>query len=299
MVTSHEFSFAPTITNVPRLSGACRLVELSISVWSGRKQDKTATQSAADANGADKDTLNTTKKLLGDCPELEAIRKFGANTRNYVYSCTTVWGDLGQRMLAMGLFPAFHKEITGMETEFWRLVDEFLQVYDFAKSKAQAKLGSLFNPDEYPSSDSLRAKFKFVCVYPPMPETGDIRVDIANEAEKYLAQEYERHYRDRYEAAMRDVWDRVYKSVSHMAERIDYQGKEDKKKFHDTLVSNVREGLDLLAAFNIGGDPKLTQLHATLDQALIGVTPDALREDDAFRLETKAKVQSVLKNMTW
>jgi len=285
--------------NVPKLSGAARLVELSISVWSGRKQDKAATQSAADANGTDKDMLNTTKKLLGDCPELEAVRKFAANTRYYVYGCTTPWGDLGQRMLSMKTFPKFHKEMTGLETEFWRLVNDFLSTYDFAKSKAQAKLGALFNPDEYPTSDSLREKFRFICVYAPMPETGDIRVDVANEAEVFLQSEYAKHFQQRYDSAMKDVWDRVYDSLKHMAERIDYQGKDDKKKFHNTLVDNVREVADLLVHLNVGNDPRLTTLHAQLDQALMGVTPDALREDDEFRIETKKKVDSVLKSMSW
>jgi hypothetical protein len=55
----------------------------------------------------------------------------------------------------------------------------------------------------------------------------------------------------------------------------------------------------MLPAFNVTGDPRLSRLHMELDQALIGVTPDALREDDGFRKDTKSRVDGILKSMSW
>ena len=98
---------------------------------------------------------------------------------------------------------------------------------------------------------------------------------------------------------MKEQWERVYKALSHMSERLDYKGKEDKKKFHDTLVDNVRELTALLPEFNVTNDSRMTLLHAQLDQTLSGVTADALREDDDFRVDTKRKVDAVLKSMAW
>lgn len=305
MNASYEtLTAAPVVTNIPKLTGSYRLVELSISVWTGRKQDKRATADAAAANSADKALLNTTKQILGDCPELDAVRKFAANTRNFVYSSTTVWGDLGQRLIPMTTFPAFYKEIDGLRAEFDRLVETFLSVYDFRQSNAQARLGSLFNPDEYPSAESLRDKFRFVVAFPPIPEA-NIYSEIQDEAERYVAQEYARHYTERLEQTMKDVWERVYDALKHMSERLDYtgnkdtDGKSDKKKFNDTLVSNVRELVGMLPHFNITGDTRMTSLHAALDQALCGVTPDALRDDSGFRKDTKKKVDDILSSMAW
>ena len=187
---------APAVVNVPKLTTAIRLVELSISVWSGRKQDKTATRDAAIASSADATFLNTTKKLLGDCEELEAVRKFAANARNFVYSSTSPWGDLGQRSFPMSKFPDFHREITGMQTEFDRLVTNFLSVYDYARTHVQAKLGALYNADEYPSPESLQDKFRFFFTYPPVPEA-NMYSQVQDEAEAYLRDEYARVYTDR------------------------------------------------------------------------------------------------------
>ena len=301
---SYETTTAPVITNVPKLTSSARLVELSISVWTGRKQDKNASTDAANANGADKALLNTTKMILGNCPELDAVRKFAANARNYVYSSTTVWGDLGQRLIPMATFAAFYKELDGMRIEFDRLVEDFLSVYDYRQSNAQARLGNLFNPDEYPTAYSLRNKFRFQIAFPPIPEA-NIYSDIQDEAERYVAQEYARHYTERLEATMKDVWERVYDALKHMSERLDYtggsdaEGKSDKKKFNDTLVGNVRELCGMLPHFNITGDSRMTTLHAALDQALSGVTPDALRSDGGFRKDTKKKVDDILSSMAW
>jgi hypothetical protein len=289
---------APAVTNVPTLTSSLRLLEMSISVWSGRKQDKQATADAANANNADKNILNTTKQLLGDCPELEAVRKFAANTRNFVYASTTAWGDLGQRAFPMSRFPQLHKELDGLKQEFDRLVNEFLSVYEFRRTSAQAKLGSLYNPDEYPSADSLRDKFRFTITFPPVPEA-NIFSAVQDEAETYLRNEYARVYTQRINDTMKEVFDRLHASLTHMVERLDYSGKEDKKKFNGSLVTNVRDLVGMLADFNITGDSKLTTLHMQLDQALTGVTAEALREDDGLRADTRRAVKTVLSNMSW
>jgi hypothetical protein len=74
-------------------------------------------------------------------------------------------------------------------------------------------------------------------------------------------------------------------------------GREDRKKFHDTLVDNVREQLDMLKSYNLTGDMQMTAQTNALEEALLGVTPDALREDDYLRRQTKMKVDAVLKTL--
>ena len=65
------------------------------------------------------------------------------------------------------------------------------------------------------------------------------------------------------------------------------------------MVTNVKEMIDLLDKFNITGDAKMRQAKVKIQSALSGVTPDALREDDEFRLDTKQKVDDLLKEFSW
>jgi hypothetical protein len=57
--------------------------------------------------------------------------------------------------------------------------------------------------------------------------------------------------------------------------------------------------VDLLDKFNVTDDPKMKQAKAKIESALVGITPDALREDDDLRLDTKQKVDSLLKEFSW
>jgi len=80
-----------------------------------------------------------------------------------------------------------------------------------------------------------------------------------------------------------------------MSERLDYADHEQKKVFRDTLVSNVIDIVELLEVCNVTNDSRMASLKNKLDDALRGVTPDALREDEYLRAETKRAVDEAIK----
>ena len=75
----------------PSLSSAAMMVELSISVWTGRKKDKQATADVTATNQAKTGVAAVNKKLMADCAELDAIQKFAASVRTFHYSATLPW----------------------------------------------------------------------------------------------------------------------------------------------------------------------------------------------------------------
>jgi hypothetical protein len=287
---------APAIS-VPSVSSASMLVELSIGCWTGRKLDKRASEAVTYNANAAKGVANVNKKLLGDCAELDAVTKFVANARNVHYSCTAPWSDTGLRILPTARYFKYHEQITGLQDEFARLVDAFLQSYDWEISQAQVKLGDLFKPDEYPTADSLRDKFRFNINYIPLPDAGDWRVDMEQDALATLKSHYENFYTSQLQTAMQDVWKRTHTALAHMSEKLDYTDKSTKKIFRDSLVDNVMEVVELLGDFNITGDTQMTAMKERLEDTLRGVTPDALREDDHLRAETKRNVDEIIKSL--
>jgi len=96
---------------------------------------------------------------------------------------------------------------------------------------------------------------------------------------------------------MNDVWQRTHKALSAMSERLDYAGAETKKVFRDSLVDNVVEMIDLLDVCNITQDSQMSKIKNDLDNALRGITPDALREDNYLRAETKRAVDSAIASL--
>ena len=283
--------------STPSISSAAMLVELAISTWTGRKLDKRASNDVTTQNNAAHGVASVSKRLLGDCPELDAIQKFAGNVRTLHYHHTLPWTDGGLRLLTTTRYFDYHKQITDLQSQFHDLVEKFLAAYDWEIAQAQVKLGDLFNVAEYPSADKIRGKFAFRINYMPVPEAGDWRVDINNEAKDLLTSQYETYYTTQLNNAMGDVWKRAHTALAKMVERLDYSDDQTKKIFRDSLVDNVLEVVDLMKTCNVTGDMHMTATAQKLENVLLGVTPDALREDGYLRHETRQNVEALLKTL--
>ena len=149
--------------SAPSIQSSAMIVEFSASVWTGRKKDKSASAQITMQNNAASGTANVSKKLLGDCAELRAVQDFVANARNQHYALTMPWSDLGQRLVPTAMFFDYQNQMSAFEQEFNRLVQAFLDVYDWEIIQSRAKLGDLFNDADYMSVHELSRKFAFLC----------------------------------------------------------------------------------------------------------------------------------------
>ena len=284
------------VVSVPSISSSAMLVELNISVWTGRKFDKGVSQEIDTQKQTTTRAGNYSKRLFADEPVFDAIQKFAGNSRTYHYHATMPWSDSGLRLLTTSMFFDYQREITSMEQEFNLLVEQFISSYDKLVLQSQMKLGTLFNQDDYPPVEMVRDKFKFSVKFAPVPEVGDWRVNVGHEAEAILKESYANYYQSNLESAYADVWERTHEALTRMSEKL----SGDKKQiFRDTLVSNVMDMVDLLEKFNVTGDPKMRTAKHKLESVMLGITPDALREDDYLRLDVKGKVDSLIKELSW
>ena len=285
---------APQVS-VPTVTSSAMVVQVTISCWTGRKKDKSASAAVTSQNYADNGTASVNKKLLGNCDELSAIQKFVANTRNMHYSMTMPWSDLGQRLIPTAAQFDYHEQMTALVAEFYTMVDTFCNNYTWEVSRAQARIGYLFVREDYPTEESIRSKFAFNIDY--MPVAPCFVTDIGDEAQSVMQEGYEKLLDRELTSAMGDVVSRAKDKIERMSERLDYGGNDKKKVFRDTLVDNVVEIVDLLRVCNLTGDSQMTAMCDKLEYALLGVTPDGLRESESLRVETKRKVDEVIKSL--
>jgi hypothetical protein len=295
-VTQVEQDVSNITNKIPSISSSAMLVELNISVWTGRKFDK---QVSAEIDTQKQTTTragNYSKRLFADEPIFDAIQKFAGNARTYHYHATMPWSDSGLRLLTTAMYFDYNKKISEMEMDFDNLVSNFINQYQVLVAKSQTKLGTLFSASDYPDVQEIASKFRFSVKYAPVPDVGDWRVDVGNDAKQQLMESYITYYSSNLEQAMREPWERMHEALQNMSIKL----SGDKKQiFRDTLVGNVVELCDLMEKFNVTGDPKMKQAKAKIENALLGITPDALREDDDLRLDTKSKVDSLLKEFSW
>lgn len=283
-------------TQAPSISSSAMLVELNISVWTGRKFDKQVSAEIDSQKHTTTRAGNYNKKLFADEPIFDAIGKFAGNARTFHYYATMPWSDSGLRLLTTKMYFDYQAQITQKQSEFYQLTQKFLDHYDDMIARAHTKLGSLFNPEDYPTKDEVASKFRFSVKYCPVPEVGDFRVDVNNEALQFLQTSYSEYYDEQIKNAYADVWQRTHEALLNMSNKL---AGEKKQIFRDSLVSNVTEVVDLLDAFNITDDPKMRQARSKIQSALSGITPEALREDDALRLDTKQRVDDLLKEFSF
>ena len=287
---------APAV-NAPSIASSAMLVEFSVSTWTARKKDRKATSDVAERNNlASKELTNVTKKLI-DCEELSAVVKFGANARNIHYSMTMPWSDMGQRIVTTQQYFKYHEVMTELQQEFDRLTQAFLEVYDYEVTEMQLKLGDMWNRDEYPTADAIRDRFRMRISYMPLPDAGDWRIDIQNEAQQQLTQQYEQYYNNQIKSAMNDLWHKLHDNLTTLVRQLDYDADGKRNRVYDTVFDRAHELVEMLSTCNVTGDSQMEAMRQRLDTALYGLTADAVKRDDTLRDTAREKVKDAIANL--
>lgn len=285
----------PTV-HTPTISSSALRVGLSISVPTMRKQDKRATSQVIAHNHARKGAANVSKKLIKSNAH-DDMTKLVAQIRGFHRDQTVPWGDLGDRLVSNQTLIDYRNNMAQLEDEFWDLSEQILTEYPQAVAQAQLQLGDMFNEAEYPSVDQLRRKFKFALTFEAVPDVGDFRVDIGNQAAEEMREQYKQVLESRINSVKQDLAERLAEPLQRMSKGLDYAEGEKPTGFRDTLVSNVLSIVELMRTCNLSNDARLTDVQQQLKRTLTGVTPDGLRRDPHLRAKTKQDVDQIIKNL--
>ena len=288
----------PTV-HAPTISSSALRVGLSISVPTMRKMDKRATSQVISQNNARKGAANVSKKLIMSNAH-DDLTKLVAQIRAFHRDQTVPWGDLGDRLISNQALIDYKNNMAQLEDEFWDLAKRTEDEYPQAIAQAQLQqtgLGDMFNENEYLSVEQLRHKFKFSLVFEAVPDVGDFRVDIGNQAASEMREQYKQVLADRINAVKQDLAERLAEPLQRMSKGLDYAEGEKPTGFRDTLVDNVMSIVELMRTCNLSNDARLTDIQQQLRQTLTGVTPDGLRRDPNLRARTKQNVDQIIKNL--
>jgi hypothetical protein len=293
-----------TSTLIAGISRGSIIVDLAISTYTGRKQDKRTQAEVTLSKGANsKRAASVYKSLFADCKELDDITKFQARVRQTHYRLTQPWNDFGSRLLPTSLLKEYKSDMNRLENEFNTLVTKFLDKYDTLVSAAAFQLGTLFDRSEYPLRPDVARKFSINIDYTPLPTSGDFRLDLEHDVQVEMAQRYEAKAQARLAAAAQDSWTRLHTALTRLSDRLTTDVAEDgtpkKRIFHDTMVNGAVDLCDLLKHMNIMGDSALEKARVQLEAVLSGVTPKDLRDSEGTRIITKQKVDAILDAFDW
>jgi hypothetical protein len=280
------------------ISASAVLVELNLSVWPAAKIDRELTNQVNTNASAHKDASQTKKNLFAGTSLRADIEKFAARVRLYHNQHTLPWADKGERMLPTKLFMDYKQTMNGYERTFNMLCDNFFDEYETLVQEAKVNLAGMYKAEDYPDLTNVRTKFSFRRSVKPLPEAGDFRLDIPAHDLEEMRAAYEDQYSDKLAEAMRAPWERLHKVLLGMSEKLESSGDE-KKRFHDSLISNPLELCELLTKLNVTNDPKLEDARRQVELAMLGANIEEVKDSPLVRENLKSKVDAILGKFEW
>jgi hypothetical protein len=274
---------------------------MNISVWTANKLDKSATEKVVSDNSAVQNAAQVRKNLMAGTTLRKDIADYAAGCRLWHNTRTLPWADKGARLMPTSLFLEYKQEANIRRDTFNKMADDFIAQYPALVQTTNNYLGTLFNHEDYPSVDEVRDKFGFRLVFSPVPESGDFRLQVAEQDLNDLRQQYEENFSSRLADAMREPWDRLHKLLTGMSEKLtDVDGEDEtKKRYHDTLITNAQSLCAMLTHLNITKDPQLEQVRRDLELTMLGADIDAIKESPEVRKGMKDKLDAILKQYEW
>jgi hypothetical protein len=262
-------------------------------------KDKSATADVTSRNNAESGAAIVNKKLLPNCAELDSIKKHIAKARLKHYQLTFDWmGEL--RCLPMSRLNNYMDEMDAEIKEHERLCQSFYDVYAWELSQAPIRLGDLHDPSDYFSLDEMKRKFSIEIRTTNVPEAGDWRVDITNQALVEQKERYSRHYQELIGNMVTDYKDRLIAALSNISSKLVPAPEGEKsngKRMHANILSNVLDILPMADAFGLGEDSQIASMRRKIEDMLDGVSVDALKHDPLVRDDVKRGVDALIRDL--
>lgn len=283
------------------LSERAMLATLHAGSWGGSMADKEVTEEVNASYKAEKDAGRYSKQLIARKFLTHVSSKVGLAQRTHKI-LTLPWEDGGTRILSTSGYFGYVEAMRLQRLTIEAAAKGFVADFPTYVAEAQTRLGTMFNPDDYPDAESVRKKFYIDVEIKPVPEAADFRAKLSDASVKAIVKDIEKRSAQRLEQAMNDVFLRVADVTGKMVERLrsyepSKEGEKSSGRFRDSLVTNIKELADLLPGLNITADPRLDQLQQQLLDDLVEHSPEVLRSDAKVRKRVSDKAERILKKV--
>jgi hypothetical protein len=263
------------------------LANLTIRAWSARKRDKSVGQEIEQAHQAtDAGNFN---KLLIDKVALKDIVSAVTKLREAHYDMTLPWGDNGDRLLPSKMYFDYTAKMRELRGIFDSAADTFEAAYPAAIAAARTRLGTLYNPQDYPDVSCVREKFFAKPAFSPVPDATDFRVDLGADEVAQIREDIDKEMAARHEGAVKDLWSRLHDVVAKIHERLSTDAV-----FRDSLIENAQFACSMAHKLNLDDDQGLETMQQEIEDRLCRIHPKRLRDDDVLRKQVAESAANIL-----
>lgn len=261
--------------------------------WFGTRKSLNADQKAqaAESFGAQGQFLSAGKKLLDSShPAFKAVTAIRGRIISHWKGVSLPFPEPGLRLIRQADVASFDRQMTSFRTELDEAVEVLNRHFDELRASARERLGSLYNPSDYPLT--FQGLFGIMWDYPSVEPPEYLR----RLSPKLYEQECERvtsRFNEAVQLAEEAFIAELNRLVNHLAERLSGQEDGKPKVFRDSAVENLREFFSRFQQLNVRSNGDLDQLVEQAHRILGGVEPQQLRDSAARRQEIASQLAGV------
>jgi hypothetical protein len=279
-----------------RLRGTMAAVRVSIR-WFGTRKSLTVEQKAeaAEPFNAEARFLSAGKKLLDiSHPAFKAVTAVRGKVIGYWKSMSLPYPEPGVRLIRQDRVEDFAAKIGEFQEELADAVEALDRRFSELKATARQRLGSLYDPSDYPQSLTglFGVEFDFPSVEPPL-----YLQSLNPELYEQECQRVQARFDEAVSMAEQAFIAELAKLVSHLTERLSGEADGKPRIFRDSAVENLTEFFQRFRQLNVRSNEQLDRLVADAQGIVRGIQPQALRDDAGLRQHVAtemSRVQSVL-----
>lgn len=275
-----------------KLRGAMAPVRVSFT-WFGTRKSLSAEQKAraAESFGAEGQFLTAGKKLIDTShPAFKVVTAIRGQIVNFWKFVSLPFPEPGLRLIRQQDIAEFDSRMTALRAELDESVVNLDKHYAELRSAARDRLGSLFNPSDYPIT--LQGLFGISWEYPSM--------EVPEYLQRLNPQLYEQECRriaGRFDEAVllaeEAFLGELNRLVSHLTERLSGGDDGKPKVFRDSAVENLKEFFGRFQQLNVRSNADLDNLVEQAQRILKGVEPQQLRDNATRRQQIVSQLAGV------
>jgi hypothetical protein len=278
-------------TPAQRLRATMAAVRVSFR-WMGTQKTLTPEQKAqaAEAFDAEGQFLSAAKKLLDTRHSaFRAVTSVRGKIDSYWKGLSLPFPEPGVRLIKQEKVKDFAATMADFKAELDDAVANLDRHYGELKQAAAQRLGSLYNPSDYPETlvGLFGVEFDFPSVEPP-----DYLVQLAPGLYEQERARVAARFEEAVRLAEQAFLDEFARLVSHLCERVGDEGGEG-KVFRDSAVNNLAEFFARFRALDVRSNAQLDELVAQAQRAVRGVGAQDLRDSGALRQRVAAELSRV------
>lgn len=265
-----------------RLRTTMAAVRVSFT-WLGVRKTLAPEQrsTAARAFQADRDLFSASKIILDTKNRAyRAVVAVRSEATSYWRTVTLPFPEAGTRLLPQNSLGLFANTMAAYREKLQLAVSDLAAQYEHIKSEAQRRLGTLFNPSDYPAT--VDGMFDLEVSYPTIDPPNYL---MALNPEVFRQEQA--RVRERFEGAValaeQAFATELQQLVAHLAERLTGQHDAQPKIFRDSAVENLREFFERFRRLNIRSNSDLDSLVEQAHQTIAGIEPQQLRDSTRLR----------------